>query len=180
MRPLETSEQNAGSAINGKVSNGPWPVRPLTRTRKDDGRAYTREPEVEAQFWEVRFWVCLDRRLWNLVEKRQAVADQEVRPGDQAGSDDEDEGSDRLFARIADTGPSAQAKVEQAEALSLLNENERRAVYLCYVEGLPEESEDPTKLSAAKVLGVTGRSIRNYLRRAKDKLQAWEKNSLQA
>jgi DNA-directed RNA polymerase specialized sigma24 family protein len=257
-----------------------WPIRPLTRTRRDDGTPYTREPDVEAQvrelsrqtdrarrerllaparawedagrlreetlvyftrecaahgdddtawklaemlvervaphvqrklarwrltpedvddcvrdlfaalwdalfdrsqtaeFWEVRFWVCLDRRLWNLIEKRQAVADTEISPGDQTEDGVEERDTEALFARIADTGPSPDSMAERAEALALLNENERLAVYLVFIEGLPEESEDPDKPSAAKVLGVTGRSVRNYLRRAKDKLMAWEQGAM--
>ena len=135
---------------------------------------------VTAEFWEVRFWVCLDRRLWNLVEKRQAVADSEVGPGDLTQTEDNDSGLDALFGRIADTGPSPEALTEYKEALSLLNENERTALYLVYIEGLPEESEDPNRLSAAKVLGVTGRSVRNYLRKAKEKLLVWKRGTMQA
>ncbi|MDX1931302.1 MAG: hypothetical protein SFU56_01730 [Capsulimonadales bacterium] len=133
-----------------------------------------------AEFWEVRFWVCLDRRLWNLIEKRQAVADTEMNPGDQAEDGEEERDSDRLFGRIADTGATPQALAEYEEALRLLNHNERTALYLIYVEGLPEESEDPNRPSVARALGVTGRSVRNYLRRAKDKLMAWERGALTA
>jgi len=50
---------------------------------------------------------------------------------------------------------------------------ERQAVYLKYIEGLPEESDDPTRQTIAKILGVTGRSVRNYLRKAERKLQEW-------
>lgn len=134
-----------------------------------------------AEFWEVRFWVCLDRRLWNLIEKRQAVIDNEISPADQSdASESESADTDRLFARIADRNPGPETQAMMAEALSLLADNERTALFLCYVEGLPEESDDPERLSAAKVLGVTGRSVRNYLRRAKDKLAQWEQAALKA
>jgi len=134
---------------------------------------FSREPAAE--FWEVRFWVCLDRRLWNLVEKRQAVRDNELRPGD-AGDDADgeamgDEGT--VFGRITDSGAAPHTLLEHKEALSLLTDNERMAVYLCFVEGLPEESDDPERPSAARTIGVTGRSIRNYLRRAEAKLKNW-------
>lgn len=133
------------------------------------------DKEPAAEFWEVRFWVCLDRRLWNLIEKRQAVIDNEMSPADQAEAEDGEGDADRLFARIADKNAGPETQAMMAEALALLAENERMALYLCYVEGLPEESDDPTKMSAAKMLGVTGRSVRNYLRRAKDKLTNWER-----
>ena len=128
------------------------------------------------EFWEVRFWVCLDRRLWNLVEKRQAVIDSEWSPGDQDRGAEE-EAADQIFTRLIDKGAGPEALAEYKEALTVLNENERTALYLVYIEGLPEESEDPERLSAAKVLGVTGRSVRNYLRRAKEKISVWEQSS---
>jgi hypothetical protein len=127
-----------------------------------------------AEFWEVRFWVCLDRRLWGLVEKRQQTLDAEIRPGDDEGdAEDSAAGGEGVFARIADAGPGPEALAEYKEAIALLAENERLAVYLRYVEGLPEESEDPNRESVAKILGVTGRSVRNYLRRAEAKLRSW-------
>ena len=129
----------------------------------DDGPA--------GEFWEVRFWVCLDRRLWNLLEKRQAARDWED-AGPEAGFDDEP--AEDPFARIADAGPGPERLAEYKEALALLTENERLALYLCRVEGWPEESDDPTRPSAARTLCVTGRSVRNYLRRAEAKLRAWE------
>jgi Predicted DNA binding protein len=129
--------------------------------------------EQAAEFWEVRFWVCLDRRLWSLVEKRQATLDAEIRPGDEAQDEDGPAGGDGIFARLADTAPGPEAMAERREALALLTENERLAVYLRFIEGLPEESEDPDRESVAKILGVTGRSVRNYLRRAENKLVNW-------
>jgi DNA-directed RNA polymerase specialized sigma24 family protein len=138
--------------------------------------------EAAAEFWEVRFWVCLDRRLWNLVEKRQAVRDNELRPGDASFEDaDGDAAVDEVsaFGRLVDSGPGPETLAEHKEALALLTENERLAVYLCQVEGLPEESEDPGRMTAAKILGVTGRSVRNYLRRVEAKLHEWSQGELQ-
>ncbi|MES2463822.1 MAG: hypothetical protein V4671_24905 [Armatimonadota bacterium] len=138
--------------------------------------------EAAAEFWEVRFWVCLDRRLWNLVEKRQAVRDNELRPGDASHEDaDGDSAADEVsaFGRLVDGGPGPETLAEHKEALALLTETERLAVYLCRVEGLPEESEDPTRMTAAKILGVTGRSVRNYLRRAEAKLHEWSQGELE-
>lgn len=130
---------------------------------------FNREPAAE--FWEVRFWVCLDRRLWNLIEKRQAAADQEW-----SGAEREDEARETQdsLLRIPDTRPGPEELLEQREALALLTENERLSLYLCRVEGWPEESDDPERPSAARALGVTGRTVRNYLRRAEAKLRAWE------
>ena len=125
-----------------------------------------------SEFWEVRFWVCLDRRLWNLAEKRQAVLDLAQKTNDRG--EDGEAGEDPI-ARIADPGLGPEQMAEYRDALAVLNENERVAMYLRYVEGLPEESEDPLRPSLARVLGVTGRIVRNYLRRAEAKLQAWQR-----
>jgi DNA-directed RNA polymerase specialized sigma24 family protein len=128
------------------------------------------------EFWEVRFWVCLDRRLWNLLEKRQAAADLTQTGEAGANNDEAGEARENPLLRVADPKLGPAARAELGEALALLTENERLAVYLCRVEGWPEESDDPARPSAARVLGVTGRSVRNYLKRAENKLHAWEQD----
>ena len=127
--------------------------------------------EQTAEFWEVRFWVCLDRRLWNLIEKRQATADQEWHGAER---DTEEREADDPLLHLPDTQPGPEELLEQREALALLTETERLALYLCRVEGWPEESDDPERPSVARALGVTGRTVRNYLRRAEAKLRAWQ------
>lgn len=128
------------------------------------------------EFWEVRFWVCLDRRLWNLAEKRQQTLDSEWRRSD--GSDEDgDEGTDPL-SRLPDPRPGPAALTEYKDALNLLTETERLALYLRHIEGWPEETADPNLPSIAGALGVTGRSVRNYLRRAEAKLRAWQQADL--
>lgn len=127
------------------------------------------------EFWEVRFWVCLDRRLWNLLEKQQAATDLVRGSGESAASDDADTATgDEPLLRVPDSKLGPDRLAELNEALALLTENERLALFLCRVEGWPEESDDPARVSAAKVLGVTGRSVRNYLRRAETKLRAYQ------
>lgn len=59
---------------------------------------------------------------------------------------------------------------ERLKAIDGLPEDERKAVVLCGVLGLKEESEDPTIVTAATLCGVTGRTIRNRLKRAAAKL----------
>lgn len=131
--------------------------------------------DAAQEFWEVRFWVCLDRRLYNLLEKRQGVSDSEVSSADATDADGEP--AEERLTRMADGAATPDVLAEYKEALTLLTKNERDALFLCYIEGLPEESEDKNKLSAAKVLNVTGRSVRNYLRRAKEKLRNWEQSA---
>ena len=131
------------------------------------------DTESGGEFWEVRFWVCLDRRLWNLVEKRQGALDVQLREA-EAPSGIELGEAESLLARLTDPAPGPEALAERNSAMAILTETERLAVFLKYVEGLPEESDDPERVTAAKILGVTGRSVRNYLRRAEEKLIQWQ------
>jgi hypothetical protein len=55
---------------------------------------------------------------------------------------------------------------ERLAAINNLPPDQRKAVFLCGVLGLKEESEDPTVITAATLCGVTGRTIRNRLTRA--------------
>ena len=129
--------------------------------------------EPSGEFWEVRFWVCLDRRLWNLVERRQGALDVQLREAEAPEGSESGE-TESLLARLTDPNPGPEALAERASALAVLTETERLAVYMKYVEGLPEESDDPERVTAARILGVTGRSVRNYLRRAEEKLKLWQ------
>ena len=138
---------------------------------------YVFDTSESAEFWEVRFWLCLDRKLYNLLEIRQGVRDHEVRPSDRANdsSEPDDDGTiGRILGQMTDSGASPEESAERREIMALLTENERYAVYYCLVQGLPEESDDAEKLSAARLLNVTGRSVRNYLSRAKEKIARWQ------
>jgi hypothetical protein len=58
------------------------------------------------EFWEVRFWVCLDRRIHAHAEKLQRVRDREVRPADDFGTEEDSaQGAEGVFATLADTVP---------------------------------------------------------------------------
>jgi len=47
-------------------------------------------------------------------------------------------------------------------------------VELCHVLGYDEESENPDKRTAATICGVTGRTIRNRLKRAAARLSSYK------
>ncbi len=64
---------------------------------------------------------------------------------------------------------------ERIVAIGKLPPDECKAVFLCGILGLKEESEDPDAVTAAKLCGVTGRTIRNRLTRAAAKLSQFRK-----
>ena len=130
-----------------------------------------RSPSEE--FWEVRFWVCLDRRLHALAEKLQRLRDREIRPADDydTGAGDA-RGTDGVLALLADGQATPEVLAMRKELQNRLSGLEWQAVFLKYIEKMPEESGDADKQTIATILGVTGRTVRNYLRRAEKKLLA--------
>lgn len=73
--------------------------------------------------------------------------------------------------------PTQLQDIFHGELLAAINNlplEERRAVVLCGVLGLKEESENPDVITAAKLCGVTGRTIRNRLARAAAKLSQFK------
>lgn len=60
------------------------------------------------------------------------------------------------------------------EVFARINElptDERDVVILCHIMGYEVEADDPARITAATLCGVTGRTIRNRLRRANAKLK---------
>ena len=62
------------------------------------------------------------------------------------------------------------------QAIMILPCEERDAVILCCFMDYPEESDDPDKRTAATICGVTGRTIRNRLERARVKLSRFKED----
>lgn len=63
---------------------------------------------------------------------------------------------------------------EMLAAIEDLPAKERKAFVLHHVYGFKIESDDPTKTTVATLCGVTGRTVRNLLQRARVKLAAQE------
>ena len=117
-----------------------------------------------AEFWEVRFWLCLKRRLLNFVQKYQKIADNEVAAF--GGQDDEDNGENTL-TRLADPrAVSPQQQAEIGEALALLTDKERAAFVLFYQHQWQQQQ-------IADRLQVTDRTVRALLKKAEARLAQW-------
>ena len=88
-----------------------------------------------------------------------------------------------VFSRVSETfrSPATQENTlfrnDLLKAINNLPPDERQAVVLCHLMGLEEESEDPEKTTAATLCGVTGRTIRNRLRRAAAKLVQFKEDT---
>ncbi len=132
----------------------------------------------ELDFFEVRFNSAFKTLRIDLLRKEDRThANQVPVPDTQEGDLTSD---DELFVRMSDafrappTQESYLAVKRIKEAIAKLPRDERRAVVLCHVLGYDEESEDPTKITAATLCGVTGRTIRNRLARASTRLASFK------
>lgn len=122
--------------------------------------------EPDQEFWECRFWTCFDRRARTLLrDAMRARAELSL-----------DETGESLSPALRDTSVSVELKTETALALEALPEPVRTAFYLKHYGGYKEESSMPEELTIASILGVTGRTVRNYLRRAENILVDWREN----
>jgi len=114
-------------------------------------------------FWEVRFRLCLKRKVLDIADGLLARNAVEVRldpPDDQPDANPLQDLPDPR------PGPEQQALVQ--EALGVLPEEERTCAYLYWIEGWTEEV-------VAQRMGVTTRTVRNRLRRARARLAAWHR-----
>jgi DNA-directed RNA polymerase specialized sigma24 family protein len=92
--------------------------------------------------------------------------------------ENEDESSvDESVLKYFQTAPDQESTFDLQrliDALQMLPPDERRAVELCHILGYDEESADRNKRTAATICGVTGRTIRNRLRRAAARLSSYK------
>jgi RNA polymerase sigma factor (sigma-70 family) len=125
--------------------------------------------ERSHEFWEVRFWVCLERRINNAVRKYRTQTDHETTL--QPLEDEDGHLTERIETFAAATPISPQERVEMSEALALLTENERVAFVLY-------NGEQWSQQEIADHLNVTDRTVRNLLGRAHKRLEPWRTESL--
>lgn len=121
--------------------------------------------QPNCEFWEVRFWLCLKRRILNRVQKYRRQREFEV---DTAPTHDEDNeyqaDRDSRFADTSALTPQQQAEIKAA--LATLKDNERIAFVLFYYHDWPQQD-------IANRLGVTDRTVRNLLTKAEARLKTW-------
>lgn len=122
----------------------------------------TANDKLKLDFFEVRFHRAFQKlRIDSVrkhltrarVEKPREHVERLSGPGNQDGDPDAD------LTRIS-------------EHLDVLTQDERTAIGLKYLKGLAEHSNDPNKPTIAKLMGVSDRMVRHYLKSAKETLRA--------
>ena len=117
-----------------------------------------------AEFWEVKFWMCLKRRAMNCLEQARRVAFTEVHP--TFTSDDSDRETSILDLLPDRSIEDVQARIEMQEALNLLPSDQRKALHLFYIEAWSQQQ-------IASQFGVSDRTIRNWLNAAAKTLRGY-------
>lgn len=134
------------------------------------------DPGNGADFFEVRFDLALKRlRIDVCRQVRRRRAPLVAIDGIGAGDDDSGApGLDRLTDNIDPEALPASLDAEQAaflkEALQLLTEQERKALVLHHMVGVPIASKKLGVRTLVDILGVSERTVRNFLRRAERKI----------
>lgn len=115
----------------------------------------------EDTFWERRFGLALKRVALN--EARSIIR--------APAFDSLDEGDPRVLGTLETAIELHLRASDVGRCLALLPTNLKQAVELHYLENLPVESSDEAAETVSKRMGMTGRSVRNYLRRAETLLR---------
>lgn len=129
----------------------------------------------QLDFFECRFNLAF-RSFWIDFMRRQREDAKQVEGSSAENESGDCEPGDESLSRLS---PALQIpamqffgvfRVELLNAIKSLPPDERRAVVLCHMYEYKAESEDPSEITAATLCGVTGRTIRNRLSRAAEKL----------
>jgi hypothetical protein len=134
----------------------------------------------ELDFFEVRFNSAFAALRIDLV-RAEILAVRRFVPLPEEEDDAQLAADDQAIASLsagALKNPATQEKAqvlrEVFKAIDKLPPDQRDAVILCFIMGYEVESEDPAKITAATRCGVTGRTIRNRLRRATATLKQYK------
>jgi RNA polymerase sigma factor (sigma-70 family) len=147
----------------------------MTPTEREDCKQQAYAQMCEAlfsndrkdEFWEIRFGLCLARKVKNILAKFGREQGNEI-PESQFGDEDDAPMLEREINRINLSGSSPEKQVFLAEALASLKPEERIAFLMFHEQGHPQEE-------IARFLKVEDRTVRNYLRRAEKRLLEWWK-----
>jgi RNA polymerase sigma factor (sigma-70 family) len=120
-------------------------------------------PEPEHEFWEVRFMVCLERKVIDTVKRNRRIDDNEVAMSSTSG---ESEAFDLLDHVPDQSALDPETMAIARAALDSIPEPARTAFFLV-------EHSKWTEDEAGAHFGVSARTVRNYLARARAHLERW-------
>jgi RNA polymerase sigma factor (sigma-70 family) len=120
--------------------------------------------ETKDEFWEVRFWHCLDWKLSNVAQKYHTVAQNEFVPN--SAENDEGHTVDYIGSLAAPTRLTTDQRLLVREALQLLTQDQRVVFILFHYEQWTQEE-------IAKHIKATDRTVRNRLESAERRLATW-------
>ena len=136
----------------------------------------------ELDFYECKFNLAFRTLRLDVIERELRVVNRNADLPDHGDVDKPDAYED-AFARVSEafqTPAIQQSKLfleDLWEAINALPPDQRRAVILVHVLGYDEESENPKKVTAATLCNCTGRTIRNRLSRAAEKLARFKEDA---
>lgn len=120
--------------------------------------------EPGAEFWEIRFSVCLERTISDEIDKLNRVYQHETQLTPINDGEGNESSPWELIAEEPVLDMETAALVQ--DALSHLDEPLRTTVRMYHYLGLSEEQ-------IAQHWNCTTRTVRNYLRRARERLETW-------
>ena len=137
-------------------------------------------------YLQVRFWLALKRLAIQVFRKQLKLQQSHTPVTSPPGYDDSSSNMSTRSVVVREPSTSASRSVEtQAieksvirEALSQLEEPFRSAYLLRYYFEWPIEDQDPTAQTISRKFGKTPRTIRNWLARAEESLEAWRGGQL--
>lgn len=139
------------------------------------------DPRHELDFYECKFNRAFMALRTDQVRSEKARLTHETRMPEVAREAEVDDGED-LRARVSNAfhcsaEQEASSSFNQLRAgIEALPDDDRNAVVLCHVLGYDVESVDPEKVTAATRCGVSGRTIRNRLASAAEKLSRFKED----
>jgi hypothetical protein len=136
----------------------------------------------ELDFYECKFNLAFRTLRLDVIERELRAVNRNADLPDYGEADKPDAYED-VFARVSEAfqTPATQQSTlfleDLWEAINALPPDQLKAVILVHVLGYDEESDNPKKVTAATLCNCTGRTIRNRLSRAAEKLARFKEDA---